>query len=176
MMGRSHVFIGLAATTTMIAAGLIDVSPATLVAALIGSLAPDIDTPQSTLGRLLFFVSYPFNAAIGHRTGTHSLIALVVCMCLALVIEAAGFAGAGLAFFVGYAAHIGADLLTREGCAFLYPWDRTRYVFWPAIMTGGLGEPFAALSIVALRLATAYWLDPQTFDLLARLRHFRVRG
>jgi membrane-bound metal-dependent hydrolase YbcI (DUF457 family) len=97
-------------------------------------------------------------------------------MGLALVIEAAGFAGAGLAFFVGYAAHIGADLLTHEGCAFLYPWDRTRYVFWPAVMTGGIAEPFAALSIVALLLGTAYWLGPQTFDLLSRLRHFRVLG
>jgi membrane-bound metal-dependent hydrolase YbcI (DUF457 family) len=99
-------------------------SPAVLAATAIGSLAPDIDHPQSTLGRPLFFVSYPMNATIGHRTGTHSFLALAFCTLAVLIAEAASYANIGYGFLVGYVAHIAADLLTIEGCALLYPTDR----------------------------------------------------
>ncbi len=115
MMARSHTLIGMAAATTLAAAGFWPISPTVLIAAFAGSLAPDIDHPYSTLGRPLFFLSYPLNAAIGHRAGTHSILALAICAMIALYCESAGFAD------VGYAAHIAADLITIEGCAILFP-------------------------------------------------------
>jgi membrane-bound metal-dependent hydrolase YbcI (DUF457 family) len=115
MMARSHTLIGMAAATTLAAAGFWPISLTVLIAAFAGSLAPDIDHPYSTLGRPLFFLSYPLNAAIGHRAGTHSILALAICAMIALYCESAGFAD------VGYAAHIAADLITIEGCAILFP-------------------------------------------------------
>ena len=41
---------------------------------LLGSALPDIDHPQSAIGRIFFFISYPLNKRFGHRTITHSMI------------------------------------------------------------------------------------------------------
>ena len=46
----------------------------------------------------LFFVSYPINAAIGHRTGTHSFLALALCTVAVLAAESAGYADIGYGF------------------------------------------------------------------------------
>ena len=170
MMGRSHTLIGLATVTALAAANFWPLSPAVLAATAIGSLAPDIDHPQSTLGRPLFFVSYPMNATIGHRTGTHSFLVLAFCTLAVLIAEAAGYANIGYGFLVGYVAHIAADLLTIEGCALLYPWDRARYAFWPAVQTGSLGEAVILLPILGLILGIAYWLNPPFFDAARQLR------
>jgi inner membrane protein len=170
MMGRSHTLIGLATVTALAAANFWPLSPAVLAATAIGSLAPNIDHPQSTFGQPLFFVSYPMNATIGHRTGTHSFLALAFCTLGVLIAEAAGYANVGYGFLVGYVAHIGADLLTIEGCALLYPWDRARYAFWPAVQTGSLGEAVILLPILGLILGIAYWLNPPFFDAARQLR------
>ncbi|WP_018250272.1 metal-dependent hydrolase [Orenia marismortui] len=41
---------------------------------ILGSLLPDIDHPQSTIGRVFFFISHPINKSFGHRNLTHSLV------------------------------------------------------------------------------------------------------
>jgi inner membrane protein len=170
MMARSHTLIGLAAATTLAAADFWPITPTVLIAAFVGSLAPDIDHPYSTLGRPLFFLSYPLNAAIGHRTGTHSFLAMAICTAAALFWESAGFSNVGYGFLVGYAAHIAADLITIEGCALLFPWDRARYAFWPAVRTGGIGEAILLFPILGLLLGVAYYLNPSFFNVLATFR------
>nr|WP_281201043.1 metal-dependent hydrolase [Orenia metallireducens] len=40
----------------------------------LGSILPDIDPPQSTIGRVFFFISNPLNKMCGHRNFTHSLV------------------------------------------------------------------------------------------------------
>ncbi len=77
-------------------------------------------------------------------------------------------------WLVGYVAHIGADLLTIKGCALLYPWDRARYAFWPAVQTGSLGEAVILLPILGLILGIAYWLNPSFFDAARQLRKLRL--
>jgi inner membrane protein len=49
---------------------------------VVGSLLPDLDHPQSTVGRILFFISIPLNKKLGHRRAFHGyslwgLVALV---------------------------------------------------------------------------------------------------
>ncbi len=39
-----------------------------------GALLPDIDHPQSAIGRVFFFLSYPLNRLFGHRAFIHSLV------------------------------------------------------------------------------------------------------
>jgi inner membrane protein len=175
MMGKSHAMIGMASATTLIAAGVLPFTPEVMIAAAFGSLLPDIDIPYSALGAKLPFVSWPLYKTIGHRTGTHSLLAIFACVILALILETYGWNRAGLGLFVGYTAHIAADLLTIEGCALLYPWDRARYSIWPAIRTGGFAEPFVALSIAALLIWGAWYVNPGLFDVSAHLRSGMLR-
>jgi hypothetical protein len=72
VMAVSHTFVAMGAPTTLAAAGFWPITPTVLIAAFVGSLAFDSDHPYSTLVRPFFFLSNPLNAAIGHRTGTHS--------------------------------------------------------------------------------------------------------
>jgi inner membrane protein len=47
------------------------------------SLLPDVDLPTSKLGRVLFWLSTRLEKRFGHRTMTHSFIALIVLALLA---------------------------------------------------------------------------------------------
>lgn len=44
------------------------------IASALGALLPDIDHPQSVIGRLFFFLSQPLNSRFGHRNLIHSFI------------------------------------------------------------------------------------------------------
>lgn len=58
-----------------VALGLISGSPQWTVKFLAGgALLPDIDHPQSAIGRICFFLSYPLNRWFGHRRHIHSLV------------------------------------------------------------------------------------------------------
>ena len=57
------------------ACGLLSGSPAFAIKLLAGgALLPDIDHPQSAIGRIFFFISYPLNRTFGHRRHVHSLV------------------------------------------------------------------------------------------------------
>lgn len=43
---------------------------------VVTSILPDIDHPPAKIGRLFWFVSVPLERRFGHRTLTHSLVAL----------------------------------------------------------------------------------------------------
>ena len=53
------------------------------VLAAVASVLPDLDLPPSKIGRLFWFVSVPLERRFGHRTLTHSLVALGAMMVLA---------------------------------------------------------------------------------------------
>lgn len=87
--------------------------------AIVGSLLPDIDHPQSFLGRRLKWLSKPINRLWGHRSITHSLILIGGMMSILTFMsqEAMAF-GLG----VGMLGHVIIDLCCRgAGVAFLYP-------------------------------------------------------
>ncbi|MCB8878116.1 metal-dependent hydrolase [Acidisoma silvae] len=163
MMARSHALIGGTAAVALGACGIVPLTPIMLIAAVVGSLAPDIDHPHSKLGRMFFFVSYPLNAIVGHRTATHSILALALCAAMMPFAERAGFSKIGFGFLVGYTSHILADLLTKGGCALLYPVSRVRYGCWPAIKTGSKSEALLLVPILGLIVGIAYHINPTFF-------------
>src|SRR4051812_14632718 len=78
MMARSHVVVGVA--SWIVAAPLLHLPPADLTGvalAVFGALLPDIDHPQSWVGRRIRPVSTALAAALGHRGITHSALAVV---------------------------------------------------------------------------------------------------
>ena len=158
MLGVNHVIVGsLACLAVDRVAGL--GGPAlvnVLGAAALGSLAPDLDSPHSSLGRRFWPLSWALQASVGHRGLTHSLLA---CLAVALAAVAAGiFAPAWRPYFwagaLGYLSHILADWLTSEGVPLFWP-DRRRYRAPVHCRTGGMGEALFSLAAGGI---LGYWL------------------
>ncbi len=107
MMGRTHLAVGaLAGVAT--AASVAQPWLPLVVAALAGSILPDVDHPHSKLGRRLRPFSYIIFWTFGHRGGTHSLLfALVVAMLASALSPAVGM-GLG----VGMLSHLLADAIS----------------------------------------------------------------
>jgi len=106
------------------ACGLLSGSPAYAVKLLAGgALLPDIDHPQSALGRVFFFISYPLNRAFGHRRHVHSLVVWVPLTV------------AGFIFYkpigwicLGAITHIIIDSWNLSGVAMLLPFTEKIFV------------------------------------------------
>jgi inner membrane protein len=121
MMAGSHVVVGIAAWTWAAPhLGLPVLDSTALAMAVTGSLLPDIDHPQSWLGRRLPIVSAPLARLLGHRGVTHSLLAVALCVG---VLRWEGMRRGLLdPLAVGYLSHLAADLVTSSGLRLAWPW------------------------------------------------------
>jgi len=91
-----------------------------VVCAIIGSVLPDIDSPNSYIGRVLPYASIPIERQWGHRTITHSLLcllALSVMIWPLLIFQTPCYA----AVILGYMSHLIADCATKSGVPLFYP-------------------------------------------------------
>ncbi len=150
MSGRTHAAVAAAlavwtapgwpASTGLLgwlAAGLLSTDPAAgsagrqwsvwVLSVLAGGLLPDLDEPNSALGRRLGWIAWPLKLAVGHRTLTHSVLGILL---VGLVVGIAGWwqgwpwiLPAGV--MVGMAVHVALDSLT--GSIQLW-WPASTYV------------------------------------------------
>jgi len=114
--------------------------------AIFSSLLPDLDHPQSKLGRKLF-VSRIFNIFFGHRGFFHAIwIPIAVWLILSL-----GFGiSYGAAVFVGYFAHLFSDGLTKAGVNLVHPLKQLRLQGF--IETGGVVEHLTFFAVIILSI------------------------
>lgn len=98
------------------------------ISCLVGSLLPDIDHPNSILGRRLPFISKPIHKYFGHRGLTHSICFLCITLFLPTAFNYP-FIGVGLC--VGTLSHIILDFIcVGSGVALFYPMYKPRiYLF-----------------------------------------------
>ena len=84
------------------------------------SLLPDIDLPPAKIGRLFWFIAVPLERRFGHRTLTHSLVAIGAVMALSVPLMAIqplyGWAVVG-----GYWSHLWIDMLNIRGVDLFWP-------------------------------------------------------
>jgi inner membrane protein len=81
---------------------------------------PDMDLPPAKIGRLFWFLSRPLERRFGHRTLTHSLVALVAVMAVSgplIAIDARYF----WAVVGGYGSHLWIDMLNIRGVDLFWP-------------------------------------------------------
>ena len=144
MMARSHVAVGLA--SWVVAAPLLHLSPldpVELGLAVAGALLPDIDHPQSWVGRRSRPVSTVVSRVLGHRGVTHSALAVAA---LVLLLTRRGYSrDITAALAVGYLSHLAADLLTPRGLRLAWPFRRTWG--WPLCSAGSPAEPIIVVSL-----------------------------
>ena len=160
MLAPTHIAAGLLTTTgafSLFSVPLHNDLPA-IGATILGSLLPDIDSPRSSLGRLVPFISVPIERKWGHRTVTHCLLALLALSVIALplcLVRPTCYA----ALIIGYASHvILADCATKSGCPLFLPHPAVavlpgndKYRF----RTGALGE-WILLSVLTILLAAVF--------------------
>ncbi len=109
-----------------------------------GSL-PDIDTQNSWIGHKFPFLSYFFNLLFGHRGITHSIFVPIAAYFLCAYF---GLNWLGIAFVVGYCAHIFADAITKEGINLLHPIAQLRIQGF--MSTGGVIEYIVLIGVILL--------------------------
>jgi inner membrane protein len=145
MMGKTHLAGGVFTAAVPFA---FDTSPELGVlfagGAVLGSLLPDIDHADSTIGRRLVVVSLPIQLLVGHRGATHSLLAAGVAGAAAAFAAAAfmqsllGGLAVGLGLAAGYVSHPLLDAATPHGVRLLAPFSQRR--FKGRTRTGGLAD------------------------------------
>ena len=139
--------------------------------ALLGSLLPDLDSPQSALGRCLPFLSEPIERRWGHRGVTHSLLALGALGAILLPLGPYRWAWYA-ALLTGYLSHLVADCYTKSGAPLFHPYPR--YCVFPRgdrfrIHTGSVQE--GVLLIVLLLLLALLFPVSQAGGVWRALRY-----
>lgn len=145
MILLTHLSLGLLTGLLMLKLTFIPVNHFVfLVAMLIGSILPDIDTATSFIGSKLRIVSLFFK----HRGAIHSFTILVACTILFYILTTNAFYS--LAFASGYLSHLLLDSLTPKGVLWLWPSKkRVRGVF----RTAGLFDFLFLVLFSSLNLA-----------------------
>lgn len=120
-----------------------------VIACAIGGLLPDIDHPQSSIGRLLFFFSRPINTRFGHRKLIHSFIVWVP----PLIISNIGGWTIAQWVFIGANSHIIADAFNISGVKALMPFNERSVVCFKRdwrIFTGSVQEILFFIAVACL--------------------------
>ena len=128
MIARTHVtFAGFLYLLLLTPVGI---SLTLLNAAVVAcaSVLPDIDSPSSSVGRLIPFVSRRLERSFGHRTLTHSVAGMAALALAALPLFVLN-RECYLCFMAGYASHPLLDTMTITGVKLFYPFSGVRCVF-----------------------------------------------
>jgi membrane-bound metal-dependent hydrolase YbcI (DUF457 family) len=142
-------------------------NPVLLIPLFVGALLPDLDAPNSLVGRLLPVVSRPLASRLGHKQAWHTpaaaiLLALLVAP-LSLLLH--GALAGSYALLLGYAAHLLLDLLQPQGIMLLWPLNPRRFCFPRATLQilGRTGERrlLGGLAVAALVLLLLVGLGPE---------------
>jgi membrane-bound metal-dependent hydrolase YbcI (DUF457 family) len=138
MMGHTHWVIGAASWLGVLAFTPVYHNGATVFGgtaiAAVSALCADIDTKNSmaskALGPITGALSYLIRTLFGgHRKITHSILGIILVAACVYALTT-GFhwplwiEGAIMA---GWASHVAADMITREGCPLLWPISKKKY-------------------------------------------------
>jgi len=104
------------------------VSMAEVIALTVTTPLPDIDTPQSTIGKTFPNVSRYLDTHHGHRTITHSIWAIILMLFFLTPLIIIHSPATYIAGFLGYFLHLVGDTFTKQGPMFLYPQVQRRFV------------------------------------------------
>ncbi|NWF65874.1 MAG: metal-dependent hydrolase [Campylobacterales bacterium] len=92
-----------------------------LAGVIFGSIFPDIDEPNSYVGRKALIISNIIKAIFGHRGVTHYLIIpIIILICAILFLKNRQLFFISVGFSIGYIGHILADMLTKGGIYNVY--------------------------------------------------------
>ncbi len=114
-------------------------NPIFIASTILGSLIPDIDYTKSTIGKIFRPISKYLNRRFGHRTITHSLLAMFGSFLLFAIIESTFYDRTTTAkiYLLGYFSHLVLDMMTVQGVPLFYPFLRN-----PCVLPGNPNARF----------------------------------
>jgi len=159
VLGVTHAIGGFLAGELIICYGKVPAPevPVVLAAAVFGSLLPDIDHPESFLGRRAPVVSDAVGLVFGHRGFTHSLLFLGGVFLFLLAIRfkyVPWFPLTGAyALVSGILSHLLFDMANPSTVPLLWPWKKGFRFPLPGIPVGSFFEAVFRAAAVAGVLA-----------------------
>jgi len=110
-----------------------------LISIMIGSVFPDIDEPESWIGRRTRIISNIMKMIFGHRGMTHTLLfSVLVFIGLSFFVYTLGwkqnFTYIFLGFSIGWILHSFGDAHTKSGVKFLKPFSNKTFWVLPKIL------------------------------------------
>jgi len=129
---------------------------------IIGSFFPDIDEPNSYIGKKLSFLSkFIRKIGIKHRTLTHSIFfPFSLFFIIAFIPELDILFVRG--FIIGIILHIIGDAITVSGVPILYPISKRRYFLLPSFLRFRVGSKVERI-IIAMLIFINIFLGVQFF-------------
>lgn len=129
MMARSHFPFAMCCWWLYARANGLPITGHSSLIAAVGGLLPDIDHPESVIGRRVKILSHPLSAIFGHRGMTHSLLAVIgigaVLVFMTSHSQYSQFNWMIAPLCIGYLSHILGDALTPSGVPLFYPKKKT---------------------------------------------------
>lgn len=110
-----------------------------IASAVIGSLFPDIDHPNSKISHKIPILPKIISLACGHRGIIHSPILYLPLLLVFVLVQNNLIRLGVLGFLVGVLSHLVLDTLNPTGIPWLYPLTKKKFHLL-SIKTGALGE------------------------------------
>jgi membrane-bound metal-dependent hydrolase YbcI (DUF457 family) len=120
MQAPTHVAFGLVFTVSVGTVLGIRLTPAVAALTTAGALLPDVDTTTSLVGKLCPPLSRLLERRFGHRTLTHSLLALMLITLPTLPLALVDPTWPA-AFALGYLSHLLVDASNKSGVPLFFP-------------------------------------------------------
>lgn len=137
------------------------------VLSMLGALLPDLDSPQSSFGRLIPLLSKPLHSILGHRTITHSLLAVILLY--SVLTSSVQWHAWANAICIGYLSHIIGDMLIgTNGVTLFWPLKQKISLNPLRMQVGGAGEYLVfnlLIGAIVVRSLTHFY---PSFDLISR--------
>lgn len=146
MLYRTHVVSSLAVGTALVVATDYPFSADLVGGIMIGSVLPDIDEPNSFMGRRSLGLSLVINRLFGHRGFTHSLVCWMFVTTICLLFSKPFTIGISLGFFL----HILGDLFSTSGLRLFLPFSNKRVKMLITYKTGSSREQIILYVCAAL--------------------------
>lgn len=114
-------------------------SPIYIFATVAGSLIPDIDYTKSLVGKIFRPISKFLNRRFGHRTITHSLMAMFGSFLFLAFLESTFYFQTTISkiYLLGFFSHLVLDMMTVQGVPLFYPFLRN-----PCVLPGNPNARF----------------------------------
>lgn len=172
MTGKTHLIAGIICGIGLSQVMAVDTTQqiGIVIATAIGSLAPDVDHPQSTINGIIPFFRWT-HLIVGHRGALHGLWipAILIAsywsaMPLQWLMDTIGtsypewllvFLPAG---GIGWLSHILLDAMTPRGVPLFFPWQKSiRLLGVFSIRTGSITENLLSI-VLMMTLAGIIWI------------------
>ena len=145
MLFRTHIAFALFVALVLIYANTINFSFVFFIAVMLFAALPDIDTPDSVVGRAIRPLSNLIRVVIGHRTVFHSVwFPIIIYYLLFWFNQTIAFAA-----LFGYSSHLLLDILNEKGLKPLWP---INFHISGPFRTGGFFEIILFFVIIILDL------------------------